>query len=518
MFVKIMLKIAFFLHRSKRYRKIKKLFYNFLQNPDYIYKKYFDMFMIFLILVSVVILVYEVKNPVPQWIDDFDVYAVTTIFALEYILRFWVYNDFHVLIIREYEESKFLDKPFNIWSPIKKYLKGKLSYIISPSSIVDLLAILPAYRPFRVLRIFVLFRVFKLLRYTKSINQFVEVLATKRFELMTLLFLLIFIMTTAGIAIYVFEEKQNNDINSIFDAIYWALITISTVGYGDISPVTTEGRVVSMIIIISGIAMISFVTSVIVSAFSEKLDELKANRIVEKINKSREFIIICGYGKMSRMFLKNVSFLEYEYVIIEKDPKKVEAGMKEGFNIINEDASRYEVIKRFNTEYSKVTLIALTGSDIYNIYITLNAKSISKNIRVIARASSENMERKFKLAGVDHVVLPSMVANRMLLFAIIQPAMYKAIYSILTGQNIAQLDEVSTFTHYKLVGKRIADIDFKRHKLLFIGFQSGKDNKFIFNPPPQIDIRVGDVLLVMGRRVSIDYFKEQYGEVYYGKQ
>jgi len=81
----------------------------------------------------------------------------------------------------------------------------------------------------------------------------------------------------------VFEEQKNGDINSLFDAIYWALITISTVGYGDISPKTPEGRIVSMIIIISGIAMISFVTSVIVSAFSEKLDELKENRIIEKI-------------------------------------------------------------------------------------------------------------------------------------------------------------------------------------------------------------------------------------------
>ncbi len=204
-----------------------------------------------------------------------NVYAVTAIFALEYILRFWVYNDLHVLIIREYEESKFLDKPFNVWIPIKKFLKEKIVYLLSPSSIVDLLAILPAYRPFRVLRIFVLFRVFKLLRYTKSINQFIEVLATKRFELMTLLFLLIFIVSTAGIAIYVFEEQKNRDINSLFDAIYWALITISTVGYGDISPKTPEGRIVSMIIIISGIAMISFVTSVIVSAFSEKLDDYK---------------------------------------------------------------------------------------------------------------------------------------------------------------------------------------------------------------------------------------------------
>jgi voltage-gated potassium channel len=471
--------------------------------------------MIILILVSVGILVYEVEHPIPNWVDDFDVYLVTTIFSLEYVLRFWVYNDFHKVIVKEYEEAHFLDKPFNVWKPIKEVLKGKLQYIFSPSAIVDLLAILPAYRPLRVLRIFVLFRVFKLLRYTKSIHQFLEVLATKRFELITLLFLLIFIVSTAGIAIYVFEQKTNPDINSIFDAIYWALITISTVGYGDISPMTTAGRVVSMLIIISGLAMISFVTSVIVSAFSEKLSELKEHRIVEEINKNREFLIICGYGQMTRMFLKTNSLSSIDYVIIEKDSIAVESGIKEGYKIIQEDASRYEVISKFNTNYSKITLLALTGSDVNNIYITLNAKTISRNIKVIARASDHHMEKKYKLAGVDHVVLPNMAANRMLVFAITQPAMYKAIYSILTGQNLAQLDEISTIEHSKLIGKRIEEIDFKAHKLLFIGFQCDRTNEFIFNPPAKIDIRKGDILLVMGRKVSIDYFKQLNGGFIY---
>ncbi len=508
MFAKLITKFAFFLHSSSKYKNAKKVFHNFLNNSDFIYKKYFDSFMIMLILVSVVILVYEVEHPIPKWIDDFDVYLVTSIFSLEYILRFWVYNDFHSSIVREYEEAHFLDKPFSVWKPIKSVLKGKFKYIVSPSAIVDLLAILPAYRPLRIFRIFVLFRVFKLLRYTKSIHQFVEVLATKRFELITLLFLLFFIVSTAGIAIYVFEERTNPNINSIFDALYWALVTISSVGYGDISPMTPAGRVISMLIIISGIAMISFVTSVIVSAFSEKLNELKENRIVEEINKKEEFIIICGYGQMTRIFLKNNTLNDYDYVIIEKDAKRVEVGIKEGYKIIQEDASRHDVISKFNVNYSKITLLALTGNDVNNIYIALNAKSISRNIKVIARASDHHMEKKCKLAGVDHVVLPNMAANRMLLFAITQPAMYRAMYSMLVGQTLAQLDEISTIEHSKLVGKRIEEIDFKAHKLLFIGFQCGRKNEFIFNPPMQIDIRKGDILLVMGRRVSINYFKQ----------
>jgi len=508
--------LAFFLHDSKGYNAFKALGRNLLLNSDYKYKKYFDIFMILLIVSSVTILVYEVKNSVPSWVDFFDIYVVTTIFTLEYLARVWVQNSWSKEVVKAHGEAKFLEKPFLLLPPTKKIAKEKLLYLLTPSAIIDLLAILPAYRPLRVLRIFVLFRVFKLLRYTKSIHQFVEVLATKKFELFTLLFLLLFIVATAGIAIYVFEERANDNINSLFDALYWALITISTVGYGDISPVTTEGRVVSMLVIISGIAMISFVTSVIVSSFSEKLDELKENRLIEEINKNDDFMIICGYGQMTRMFLK-AYVEEYgdRYIIIEDDKAKVEEATKEGYRAIHEDASRHDVISKFNTEYANITLLALTGSDVANIYIILNAKTLSKNIKIITRATDEGIAKKCRLAGADHVVRPSVVANKMLLTAITQPVMYHAIYAILTGQHLAQLDEVSLMEHQKLMGKKIEEIDFKRFKLLFIGIQKGLNGKFVFNPPKNMVLEEQDILLLMGRHVSIEHFKESFEEVHY---
>jgi len=507
---------ALFLHASTRYKKIKKTFYNFLQNSDYQYKKYFDVFMIFLIVVSISILVYEVKNPVPLWLDNFDIYLVTSIFLLEYLARIWVYNDWHIAIVNAYEESRFLNNNFLLWEPTKKVLKAKIAYMLTPPLIIDLLAILPAYRPLRVLRIFVLFRVFKLLRYTKSIHQFLNVLATKKFELFTLLFLLIFIMVTSGIAIYVFEEKGNSNINSLLDALYWAMITISTVGYGDISPVTPEGRVLSMVIIIAGIAMISFVTSVIVSSFSEKLSELKENRLIEEMNKTNEFIIICGYGQMTRMFLSSYA-KEYEnrYIVIEEDKARVEVALKEGYRVIHEDASRHDVIDKFNLNYAQVTLLALTSSDVANVYITLNAKALSSKIKVISRASNARIAKKCKLAGADHVIMPNMIANRMLFTAITQPVMYRAFYAILTGQHLAHLDEIRLSHHQKLLAMKIEDIDFKGYKLLLIGIQAGVDGEFIFNPSKEVALKEEDVLLVMGRKVSIDYFKKVYEEVNY---
>ncbi|MBU1668857.1 ion transporter [bacterium] len=509
-------KFAFFLHGSLYYKKIKETFYNFLQNSDYEYKKYFDVFMILLIVVSITILVYEVKNPVPLWLDNFDIYVVTFIFLVEYIARIWVYNNWHIQIVNAYEESKFLNNNFSLWEPTKEVLKGKIEYMLTPSAIIDLLAILPAYRPLRVLRIFVLFRVFKLLRYTKSIHQFLNVLATKKFELFTLLFLLIFIMVTAGIAIYVFEEKSNPNINSLVDALYWAMITISTVGYGDISPVTPEGRVLSMVIIIAGIAMISFVTSVIVSSFSEKLTELKENRLIEEMNKSKEFIIICGYGQMTRMFLSSYA-KEYDnrYIVIEENKERVEMAVKEGYRAIHDDASRHDVIAKFNIDYAQITLLALTSSNISNVYITLNAKALSPKIKVISRATNERIAKKCRLAGADYVIMPNIIANRMLFTAITQPVMYRAFYAILTGQHLAHLDEIRIFHYQKLLNSKIEEIDFKDYKLLLIGIQAGINGEFIFNPPKTFVLQKEDVLLLMGRKVSIEHFKKVYEEVSY---
>ncbi len=503
-----LIRFAYWVNGSPRYRQVKTFCNDLLNNPDYPYKKYLDSFMIFLILTSVGILVYEVRHPVPNWMDIYDIYVVSIIFLIEYLLRFWVYIDLHKSIVREYEKTRFLKKEFSLWVPFKSELKNKFHYVVSPTAIIDLFAILPAYRPVRILRIFVLFRVFKLLRYTKSINQFVEVLANRRFELFTLLFLLLFIVVSAGIAIYVFEEKQNPNINSLFDALYWSLVTISTVGYGDISPITDEGRIVSMLIILSGIAMISFVTSVIVSAFYEKLGELKENRIVEMINKNDEFVVICGYGQMAKMFLRQNEKVGHKYVIVEKDAERVSQARKDGYNVIHNDASRHEVISKFNIDYAHITVLCLTGSDIENIYIALNAKSLSPKIKVIARAIDENMKKKYELAGVEHVLQPSSVANMMLLTAISQPILYNGIHSILTGEDVAHIDEIIVGLQSRLIDQSVGELDFKESKLLLVGIQ--RQGSFIFSPKPETIILENDTLLLMGLEMSISYFKERY--------
>ena len=505
---KILLSIALYLHASKAYRQSKSFVRDLLTNANNPYKKYVDITIIFLIITSVVILIYEVKHPVPAWLDFYDIYIVSFVFSIEYLLRLWVHNDISESIISEQKESHFLGRAFSPIGVLGEGMLEKLKYMLTPSALIDLLAIFPAYRPLRVLRIFVLFRVLKLLRYTKSINQFTEVLSNKKFELLTLLFLLFFIVMTAGIAIYVMEEQTNPNIDSLFDAIYWALITISTVGYGDISPVTPEGRTISILIIISGIAMISFATSVIVSAFSEKLSELKESRIIEQVNKSKSFLLVCGYGQMTKMFFRHYGSEYDNYIILENAQDRMDQARKDGYEAIHEDASRYETLKKFDTEHSDITILCLTASDVENIYITLNAKSISKKIKVIARANDASMISKFEYAGADHILMPNKVAHSMIHTAITQPTMYKAIHAILTGKSIARIDEIHTYGCEGIIGQTIKELEFKRAKLLFMGIQRGKD--FMFNPSNSEVVQKGDILLVMGREISLEYFKSLY--------
>ena len=495
------------LAKSEKYNRYKTLARELLHDSKSIYKKYIDYLFIFLIVSSVVIFIYEVKHPIPYWLEFYAAYVTTAVFIVEYLVNLWIYNDISKDILQEYEASIFLGRKPRYLKVFLKSLRKKLSYIFTPVAIIDLLAILPAYRPLRILRIFVLFRFLKVLNHARSVHQFLDVLADRKFELITLFVLSMFVILVGGLAIYITEESSNENINNLFDAIYWSFITITTVGYGDISPVTEIGRVISFVIVILGITMISFATSVIVSAFSEKLSELKEERVAEYISSSDEFLIICGYGQISKVFLKLLKEDKRKYIILDKNRDKVEEAINDGHDAICEDASRYEVLNRLYNENAKITLLALTGSDIENIYISLTAKSVSKDILVIARSSSASLHKKYIRAGADRVVLPTEIASSMMVASILHPTMYKAINAILNSKDVAKVDEIHISKDSNLYNKSIKEVNFKSYKLILFGVQNGLNGTFKFNPSKDYVLKERDIIVLMGHKLSLDYFK-----------
>ena len=518
--IKALVAFAYYLDSNKTYKKVKTFFWRLMNDETYPPKKIFDFFMFFLVLASVGILLYDIKHKVHPILEDFDFYFVTSVFAIEYLIRLWVYNDIHKIIIQEYEEAHFVGREFNLWKVIKEIIAKKWEYIKSPFAIIDFLAILPSYRALRIFRIFVIFRLFKLLRYTKSINTFIEVLANKKFELFILLIAVGFVTFIGGAVIYVFEAHANPKIENLFDAIYWSLITVSTVGYGDITPVTHEGRVLTMILIIFGIGFISFATSIIATAFTEKLEELKAERIVRLIKGMNDVYLLCGYSNEAEILCERFKKENQDFVVVDIDEKRVQKATMKGYVAIKGDITQKDFLK--NLDFEKITKVfVLTNNDINNSFMILSIKAYCKDsdIQIIALANSEENVSKMQKAGAEFVVVPTTVTSLLMAEYIGHPITFEVIDAILTEKRNAVIDEIIVLKNSILDGKLVGEIDFDKYKLVLFGVLKKnespllnetlkiKDGHFYFNPPFDLKLESGDILVVMGYSVSVNYFK-----------
>ena len=391
-----LLKLSHMIDNSPKYQKTKSFFKLLLEDVNYPYKKYFDYFMIFLILGSITILIVSKTVNIPAWLIDFELYLVTTIFALEYLLRLWVSHDIHKTIIASSKEKSSSIAYMSL-------IKSKLRYMLSLPALIDLIAIFPKFR---------IIRLFKLYHYMHGTSSLFKALTKKRFEFIFLGYLLFGIVFTFGSLFYVLEFGINKELHSYLDALYWALVTVSTVGYGDISPVTDIGKVISMFGIIFGIAMISFVTSVMVSAFSERFDELRNSDSIKHVHRMHNVIVINGYGHLGMTIarkLKNHKL--FDPVIIENDETKVSLALADGYSVIRADGSSAKLIKELYQKNNILVMLTLRSSDIDNIYFILNAKSIQRDCVIFARMNHFHLYSQYKASGVNQVIEPYSVVD-----------------------------------------------------------------------------------------------------------
>ena len=384
------LKLSHKIDSSVRYQKTKSFFRSLLEDVNYPYKKYFDAFMILLIVVSISILILSKSEKIPEWLVEFDLYFVTSIFALEYLLRLWISHDIHKSIVSSSSESGSVQ----YWAIIK----SKLRYMISLPALIDLVAIFPKFRIIRLL---------KLYHYMHGASSLFNALLKKRFEFIFLGYMLFGVTFTFGSIFYLLEFGINEELGSYLDAIYWALVTISTVGYGDISPVTELGKVVSMFGIIFGIAMISFVTSVMVSAFSQRFDELRNQDSINSVNKMHNVVIINGYGHLGATIAKKLKIHKiYEPVIIENNEDKATMAQQDGYQVIHADGSSAKLIKTLYERGNIAAMLTLRSSDIDNIYFILNAKSVYAKSVVYSRMNQIELWPQYEATKVDGLVEP----------------------------------------------------------------------------------------------------------------
>jgi len=501
--------IAYFLESSTKYYNIKHFFYQVLEDNNSKKRKYFDFFMIFLVLSTVAILIYEVNHELLPWLDTYETVAVI-IFIIEWLSRFWVSSHSHKHIINDYEKSQLLDYKYSLALSLKKIVKEKLSFIFSPMSIIDLLAILPYYRPLRILRILMLFRLFKILRYTNSIKQFRHVFLEKKFEFLTLAIMFFMAIAFGSTIIFIYEGAGvNPNINNYFDAIYWSVITISTVGFGDISPVTIQGRVATLFLVIGGMGVIAFSTSIVTTALSEKLLILKEEKVIGEANSLKDFIIICGFGRMGKVLSHEFMKIGQDFIIIDQDEKIFEHADTQKILAVHGDATDSSLLYSIGINNGATTIIAITDNDAVNLSIILTARSLNPNIFIIARANDQKAKEKLLLAGASEVILSNEITALVASEYIGQPVAFEAIDDILLNSQGAIMDEIEILDKSNFIGYTLEDINLETYNLTLIGaIEAHNRNEFIFNPKKEnYIIKEKDIFIIIGHKESIIQLK-----------
>lgn len=226
--------------------------------------KIYDWFMMTMIVVSILPLMFRNQNPLFVWMDRVSVAA----FIIDYLCR-WITAD--------------------LKHPLMKRWEAFILYPITPMAIIDMMSILPslglfsrAFKVLRVLRIMKLARVIRLLRYSRRIQTLAIVLKKESHVLLTVLGIAVFYIFTTALIMFNVEMNNTSEtgvvvFNDFFDALYWATTTLTTVGYGDVYPVSDFGRVVSMISSVFGVAIIALPSGVITASYLEELRKNKNN-------------------------------------------------------------------------------------------------------------------------------------------------------------------------------------------------------------------------------------------------
>jgi len=510
LFKRLVVDFAFYLNNSESYQKTKHFFYNFLENDNYRYKKYFDIFMIILIFLSVAVLVREVKSHVNDFWLYFNNFIVSFIFLIEYLLRLWVNSSITEIIIKNNEHDDMLGREFNLSYTIYEIMKVKIEYILSPRAIIDLLAIIPFFHQLRLLRIFILFRVFKLFRYARSFQTFLSVLATKKFEFITLMMFSGIVIFVSSVLIYVMEANNpSSSINTLYESFYWSIVTISTVGYGDITPVTEAGKLVAIVVIISGIAVLAFTTSIVVSAFDEKLDQIRETKTVDDISKTEQLYIICGYEnvaqEVAKQLLKNCSV-----VVLDEDPLRIKQAKMDGLEALNYDPGIIESYKKLridmNTQVKAV--LCLRESDVENVYTTLTVRSINKDVYILSLLKNDIHRNKLSFAGVNEILYAKELVGMIAKEFVGKPVAFEFIHALRSDYTNVNIEEIMMTQRMLSSFATVAELENKKYRLILLGVYKQAHKRFFFNPLDSTILEHGDYLLVIGNIVFVKEFEK----------
>lgn len=291
---------------------------------------------------------------------------------------------------------------------------------------------------------------------------------------------------------------------TLLDALYMTVITITTVGYREVHPLSPGGQVFTMVLAVTGLGVVLYTLARVGQAVfeGELANVLGKRRMMNRIDELEDHYVICGFGKVGRPVAEGLSTQDLPFVVIESASELGDSLAELGILHLLGDATDESMLERAGVARAK-TLLALLPSDADNLYITIAARDMNPDIKVIARATDQAGEVRLKRAGANDVISPARSAGLRVLQAAVNPAAVEFM-EIVTKQQALQLSltEIPIGSSSKLRSKTIAECGIRgRYGVIIVAVKRGEG--MTFNPDPGTTITLGDVLMVLGEDVDI---------------
>jgi len=300
---------------------------------------------------------------------------------------------------------------------------------------------------------------------------------------------------------------------SWIDALYMTVITITTVGFGEVHPLDDTAKLFTIFLILAGVVILGYALSVITEYIFSKnnFEELKQKKMQKKIDGFKNHIVICGYGRNGKQATKKLLAYNKPFVVIEKNKELIEKSQNESIPFILGNANEDEVLLQAGVDRASNLILAMPN-DADNLFVVLSARQLNSKLKIISRASQETSYSKLKLAGADNVILPDNIGGDHMASLVVIPDLMEFVDNLsIIGKYNTNIEEIAVEKLYDTSERKtIKDLDLRRKTgCTVIGYKDVQ-GEYIVNPEAEMNLEPNSKVIVLGRPEQIEKLNSIY--------
>jgi voltage-gated potassium channel len=294
--------------------------------------------------------------------------------------------------------------------------------------------------------------------------------------------------------------------SSLINAFYMTVISITTVGFSEVIPLSSTGKLFTVFLIFGGVSFFLYMVSLITEAMVEGgLHVFLGRRKMEKkMAVMKDHFIVCGFGRIGKVICKILHENRRNFLIIENSPEEIKAIEELGYLVLEGDATNDDILNTAHLMDAKA-LIAVTSSDADNVYVILSARGLRPDIYILARSSGKKgAETKLLRAGANKVFSPYEIGARRMAQSLMRPTVIDFIdLTVHDGELGLRLEELQISDKAAIAQKTLMESGIRsEHDLIVVAIKRQK-GEMLFNPHPNSELLVGDILVVLGEQTNI---------------